>query len=63
MIAQSRHVPLRALPWDEADAAKAMEEIIADALSVSARTGSGLLTRAMTDARTATAASISALPG
>jgi Lanthionine synthetase C-like protein len=32
MIAQSRHVPLRALRWDAADAAKAMEEIIADAL-------------------------------
>jgi hypothetical protein len=32
MIDQARHVPLRALRWDAAEAAKAMEEIIADAL-------------------------------
>jgi hypothetical protein len=32
LIDQARHVPLRALRWDAAEAAKAMEEIIADAL-------------------------------
>lgn len=32
MIDQTRHVPLRALRWDAAEAARAMEEIIADAL-------------------------------
>jgi Lanthionine synthetase C-like protein len=32
MTEQSRHVPLRALRWDAADAAKAMEEIITDAI-------------------------------
>jgi hypothetical protein len=32
LIDQARHVPLRALKWDAADASKAMEEIIADAL-------------------------------
>jgi hypothetical protein len=32
MIDQARHVPLRALRWDAADAAKAMEEIVTDAL-------------------------------
>jgi hypothetical protein len=32
LIDQARHVPLRAIRWDAADAAKAMEEIITDAL-------------------------------
>src|SRR5262245_10484714 len=32
MIDQSRHVPLRATAWDPADAAKAIDEIISDAL-------------------------------
>jgi hypothetical protein len=32
LIDQARHVPLRALRWDAAEASKAMEEIITDAL-------------------------------
>jgi hypothetical protein len=32
LIDQARHVPLRALKWDAADATKAMEEIVTDAL-------------------------------
>jgi hypothetical protein len=32
LIDQARHVPLRALRWDAAEAARAIEEIIADAL-------------------------------
>jgi hypothetical protein len=33
MHGQSRHVPLRPLPWDSATATRAIDEIIADALA------------------------------
>jgi hypothetical protein len=33
MIEQSRHVPLRSVPWDPDTAAEAIDEIVADALA------------------------------
>lgn len=62
MIEQSRHVPLRSMPWDPDTATEEVDEIVADVLADLMECGSGLHVRSMAGAGMATAASTFAPP-
>ena len=61
MIEPVRHVQLHPVPWDQDAVAQAIDEIVADASTISTVIGSGLRIPLMAEQRTATAASTSGL--